>query len=280
MEMKNTEIQPVQEKGFIRPLISVDQAVEAFNQYQALKAKLRGDGDFVQFSDRNGNIKEAPTKAWRSKLTRFFGISVEILSESMELLPDGSFVVKAIAKAIAPNGLFMIGDGSCWSKTKNEFDKKGNPIDIYHNTRSHAITRAKNRAVLELVGFGEVSAEEISGELETPEESFQKQRKNNVVNKLTSKQRTSILNMLGNFVKRQEGENDAEWEARKMLWFKEKSKSKKDLDELSIPEASGAIKALEEMIRQSKEKSAKPVEKTEAESQETPEPVTADMSPF
>jgi len=277
--METKELQ-INEAGFIRPLLGVDQAVEAFNQYQTLKMKLRGEGDFVTFVDRNGNVKEAPTKSWRSQLTRFFGISVEILSESMELLTEGSFVVKAIAKAIAPNGLFMIGDGSCWSKTKNEFDKKGNPIDIYHNTRSHAITRAKNRAVLELVGFGEVSAEEISGELETPEESFQKQRKNNVVNKLTSKQRTSILNMLGNFVKRQEGENDAEWEARKMLWFKEKSKSKKDLDKLSIPEASGAIKALEEMIRQSKEKSAKPAEKTEAESQETPEPVTADMSPF
>jgi len=162
MEEKKLETQ----SGFIRPLLSVDQAVEAFNQYQALKTKLRGEGDFIAFTDHLGNVKEAPTKSWRSKLTRFFGISVEIVSETTEQLADGSFVVKVIAKAIAPNGLFMFGDGACWSKTKNEKDRRGNPIDIYHNTRSHAITRAKNRAVLELVGFGEVSAEEINSEFE------------------------------------------------------------------------------------------------------------------
>ncbi len=162
MEEKKLETQ----SGFIRPLLSVDQAVDAFNQYQALKTKLRGEGDFITFTDHLGNVKEAPTKSWRSKLTRFFGISVEIVSETTEQLADGSFVVKVIAKAIAPNGLFMFGDGACWSKTKNEKDRRGNPVDIYHNTRSHAITRAKNRAVLELVGFGEVSAEEINSEFE------------------------------------------------------------------------------------------------------------------
>jgi len=167
--MENTELQVQERAGFIRPLLSVDQAVEAFNQYQTLKTKLRADGDFIQFTDRKGNKKEAPTKAWRSKLTRFFGISVEVIHEDTETLPDGSFLVKALARASAPNGLYMVGDGSCWSKTKNDVDQYGRPVDIYHNTRSHAITRAKNRAVLELVGFGEVSAEEISGELETPQ---------------------------------------------------------------------------------------------------------------
>lgn len=162
--MENSKEIQVQERGFVRPLLGVDQAVEAFNQYQMLKTKLRGEGDFVQFTDRQGNVKEAPTKSWRSKLTRFFGISIEVINESIETLPDGSFIVKATARAIAPNGLYMEGDGACWSKTKNEFDYKGNPVDIYHNTRSHAITRAKNRAVLELIGFGEVSAEEIEGE--------------------------------------------------------------------------------------------------------------------
>jgi hypothetical protein len=142
--------------GIVRPLVTVDAAVAAFNEYQQLKQKLRGPGDFITFTDRNGQQKEAPTKQWRSKLTRFFGISCEIVKEEIETLPDGSFVVKVTAKATAPNGLYMYGDGSCWSKTK---EGRG---DLYHNTRSHAVTRAKNRAVLELVGFGEVSAEEIT----------------------------------------------------------------------------------------------------------------------
>jgi len=145
----------------VRPLITPEEALKAFNEYQALKKKLRGEGDFVEFTDARGQKREAPTKQWRTKLTRFFGISVEIVKEEVEYLPDGSFVYKATARAVAPNGLYMEADGSCWSKTK---EKAGMGKDLYHLTRSHAITRAKNRAVLELVGFGEVSAEEIEDE--------------------------------------------------------------------------------------------------------------------
>lgn len=160
--------------GILKPLVTPDEAVKAFNEYQQLKQTLRGAGDFIGFRDRDGNPKEAPTKQWRSKLTRFFGISTEVVEEQMEYLPDGSFVVKVKARATAPNGLYQEGDGSCWSKTKERFDSYGNPIgDLYHNTRSHAITRAKNRAVLELVGFGEVSADEIEENEEgKPSEGF------------------------------------------------------------------------------------------------------------
>lgn len=160
--------------GILKPLVTPDEAVKAFNEYQQLKQKLRGAGDFIGFKDRDGNPKEAPTKQWRSKLTRFFGISTEVVEEQMEYLPDGSFVVKVKARATAPNGLYQEGDGSCWSKTKERYDYKGEQVgDLYHNTRSHAITRAKNRAVLELVGFGEVSAEEIDEDEEgKPSEGF------------------------------------------------------------------------------------------------------------
>jgi hypothetical protein len=156
-ELLPEKVQP----QIVRPLITPEEALKAFNEYQALKKRLRGEGDFVEFTDAKGQKKEAPTKQWRTKLTRFFGISVEIVKEEVEYLPDGSFVYKATARAIAPNGLYMEADGSCWSKTK---EKVGMGKDLYHLTRSHAITRAKNRAVLELVGFGEVSAEEIEDE--------------------------------------------------------------------------------------------------------------------
>jgi len=151
----------VQTPQIVRPLVTSEEALKAFNEYQLLKKKLRGEGDFVEFTDSKGQKKEAPTKQWRTKLTRFFGISVEIVKEEVEYLQDGSFVYKVTARAKAPNGLYMEADGSCWSKTK---EKAGMGKDIYHLTRSHAITRAKNRAVLELVGFGEVSAEEIEEE--------------------------------------------------------------------------------------------------------------------
>jgi len=164
----NNEMLPEKvQTQIIKPLVNPDEALQAFNEYQTLKKKLRGDGDFVEFKDKKGNKREAPTKQWRTKLTRFFGISVEIIKEEVEYLQDGTFVYKATARAIAPNGLYVDGDGTCWSKTK---ESKDAVKDIYHLTRSHAITRAKNRAVLELVGFGEVSAEEIE-EGETPREA-------------------------------------------------------------------------------------------------------------
>lgn len=160
----NNELLPESpQTQIIKPLVNPEEALQAFNEYQALKKKLRGEGDFVEFKDKKGNKREAPTKQWRTKLTRFFGISVEIIKEEVEYLQDGTFIYKATARAKAPNGLYVDGDGTCWSKTK---ESKDAVKDIYHLTRSHAITRAKNRAVLELVGFGEVSAEEIGEEVE------------------------------------------------------------------------------------------------------------------
>ena len=163
--MDNTLMAPLfnETAGLVRPLVNVDKAVEAFNEYQQLKDKLRQPGDFIEFTDRKGNTKEAPTKGWRSKLTRFFGISCEIIEEHREDLPDGTFIYHITAKATAPNGLTQVGDGMCWSKTK-----ENSTGDLYHNTRSHAFTRAKNRAVFELVGFGEVSAEELDLDPDNP----------------------------------------------------------------------------------------------------------------
>jgi hypothetical protein len=164
MSIATLEPRPVTQIEVIRPLVAADRAVEIFNEYQSLKGKLASEGDFREYTDSGGRKRQMPTKQWRTKLTRFFGIDVRISEERIEQLEDGSFVVYAKARAEHPNGLFMESDGTCWSKTKERY-KDGKPIgDLYHNTRSHAITRAKNRAVLELVGFGEVSDEEIGEE--------------------------------------------------------------------------------------------------------------------
>tara|TARA_R100000008_G_scaffold38445_1_gene21964 strand:- start:213 stop:791 length:579 start_codon:yes stop_codon:yes gene_type:complete len=59
-------------------------------------------------------------------------------------------------RATAPNGRVADGDGSCFVS-----EKAGRGQGSVHNVRSHAHTRAYNRAVSNLVGFGEVSAEEM-----------------------------------------------------------------------------------------------------------------------
>jgi hypothetical protein len=67
-----------------------------------------------------------------------------------------------IARAIAPSGRFQDGDGYC-SVDEPRFDKSGGRRKIENDLRTTATTRAKTRAISDLLGTGEVPAEEISG---------------------------------------------------------------------------------------------------------------------
>ena len=61
-------------------------------------------------------------------------------------------------KAIAPDGQYTYGIGSCDSREISDERRRE------HFTESKAHTRAKNRATSDLIGFGQVSAEEVTGE--------------------------------------------------------------------------------------------------------------------
>lgn len=93
---------------------------------------------------------------WRALATAF-NLSVACLKEEAD--EDGWRVVY---RATSTTGRFADGDGTCTHAEKAE------RMDTEHNVRSHAHTRAFNRAVSNLVGFGEVSAEEIRPERPRP----------------------------------------------------------------------------------------------------------------
>jgi len=82
--------------------------------------------------------------------------------QTLRELEDGSedYLYTVTYKATAPGGRSATGDGSCSAAEKT----RGKLRATEHNVRSHAHTRAYNRAVSNLVGFGEVSAEEIGDE--------------------------------------------------------------------------------------------------------------------
>jgi hypothetical protein len=132
----------------IRPIVSVDEAVDAWKEYQSLKVKLADKGDFANIQG-----KMHPTKQFSNKLSRLFGLSVQIMDRVKETLDD-SFTWHIIVRATAPNGQFRESDGHCSSK-----ERKFSHVE--HDVYATAVTRAKNRAIMEFVGFGEVSAEEI-----------------------------------------------------------------------------------------------------------------------
>ncbi len=110
---------------------------------------------------------------WRGVATAF-NLRLELVSETSMAHdggPDWGYVV--VYRATAPNGRYADGDGSCFASEKAVYVwRDGNRTDevdeiaskanaTVHNLRSHAHTRAKNRAISDLVGFGEVSAEEV-----------------------------------------------------------------------------------------------------------------------
>lgn len=144
----------------ITPLVKVDEAVQIFREYERLKSELVTPTDIQTFKDRDGKPHEFLKKSYWRKLGKVFGVSVSIEKEWKEVneptkegaLPTITYY--ATVKATAPNGQFMYGDGAC-----NTGEKGLEKTD--HNTRSTAVTRAKNRAISDLVGGGEVSAEEV-----------------------------------------------------------------------------------------------------------------------
>jgi hypothetical protein len=62
---------------------------------------------------------------------------------------------------VAPNGQFGDGDGYCLADEVRFKSRRGRQ-KVENDLRSTATTRAKNRATADLVGMGEVSAEEIA----------------------------------------------------------------------------------------------------------------------
>lgn len=142
----------------LMPAMSIDETVSAFKEYQNLKKKLEGRGDFIKFGTGKGE-KEAPTKQWRVKLSRYFGLCAEITKEWDTQENDNTITYHKRARVThLKSGLFYEATGAC-----NTGEKERDGSKKYHNAESHAETRAKNRVVFEFVGFGEVSAEEMTG---------------------------------------------------------------------------------------------------------------------
>lgn len=144
----------ITQNSIVMPAVTPQQAIESWEKYQALKEKVKTKDDIQTISD-----KEFLKKSYWRKIARFFNLSVEVVEERYDR--DGDLhIFHFKARATAPNGAFVDGVGSCDSS------EKGLAKSI-HNTRTIAETRAWNRAVSNLVGGGEVSAEEV-GEDEKP----------------------------------------------------------------------------------------------------------------
>ena len=137
--------------------MDTEQVVAGMEAYQDLLPKLLKPSDW-QDAGRDG--KFVKKSGWR-KIARAFNLSVMVVSVRVERDETGLPTrAEAIARAQAPNGQVSDADGYCSSDEKRFASEKGRQ-KLENDLRATATTRAKNRAISDLVGMGEVSAEEV-----------------------------------------------------------------------------------------------------------------------
>ena len=141
-------------------LPNVELAKKAMFQFEKIKSDILNDTDIVIIEGK----KYIKRSGWR-KIALAFNITTEIVKIEREKIDD-VYIVRVIARAIAPNGRISEEVGICDS---TEF-QKGRLKFSYHNIETKATTRAINRSISNLVGGGELSAEEI---IEGPEEKIE-----------------------------------------------------------------------------------------------------------
>lgn len=153
--------------GFMSPAASIDEAVNAFCMFDEAKKKLLRNEDVLWFGT-GGKPVPANTQgakpyllksAWR-RMARFFGLSIEIMGRERLETGSGGYLWVYKYRISHPCGAFVESEGVCTSK--DSFFTKGgkraaDEADVMLKAQSVAI----NRGVSDLLGSGEVSADEL-----------------------------------------------------------------------------------------------------------------------
>ena len=156
-----------------RELINVDQAVAEWEAYQQLTKRLLTEDDYQRIGDKKFKKKSA----WR-KYAKAFNISCEEISREIVRADDGyPLYARIVVRATEQGGRWQDADQECHVSEKCCVKAFGRVCSRRHHCclpgcdgRVHfshpgdipavATTRAKNRAISDLIGAGEVSFEE------------------------------------------------------------------------------------------------------------------------
>lgn len=148
-------------------MVNVEEAKAFMENYQQVVEALLDSSDYQKM----GKARFKKKSAWR-KLATAFNISDDIIKEEIVRDDDyGIISAKYYVQATLPNGRSGVGVGVCsiFDKiTKKDAEKPSNFVlrnrfnNAEHDVPSTAHTRAKNRAIADLIGAGEVSADELN----------------------------------------------------------------------------------------------------------------------
>jgi hypothetical protein len=152
-------------RGFLRPKYTVDEAVAAFKSFEEAKTKILDPKDIIRIGEGGRPTTDPKAKVhikrggWR-KLARFFGLNTKITARQRVDTPDGHYIYIVTAHVENPQGETVELDGAATSKDPF-FTKGGSKKADEENVLMKAETVALNRAISDMLGSGEVSAEEM-----------------------------------------------------------------------------------------------------------------------
>ena len=155
VKKRNNEVMVVEQNSAAISTVNVDQALQEWEAYQKITEMMLDESDYQNIQGKAFKKKSA----WR-KYARAFNITTEIIdkdivkSEKTGAVREASFVVRATL----PTGRYADGWGNCSRQ-------EGNKAHPNHDIPATAMTRATNRAIADLIGAGEVTAEEIQAEM-------------------------------------------------------------------------------------------------------------------
>lgn len=153
-------------------IVDVESAKAFMDNYQELVEALLDDSDYQVINGKKAKKKSA----WR-KLATAFNISDDIIHSEETRDENGQIVsAKFFVEAKLPNGRTSVAVGECSiydkiryngkniDKTQpSNFELRGRFSNVEHDVPATAHTRAKSRAIADLIGSGENSAEELEG---------------------------------------------------------------------------------------------------------------------
>lgn len=161
-------------KSSIMPVLNPEEAQKAYKTYLELCQSVlipyddrivdeRGvviqESDYARIPQRKKNENgewvteyvDSPKKSAFRKLARFYGVSTEIL-EKQRTVSDGVVTWHYTIRAWQGD-VSTMGEGACSTDERKGMSE--------HDAKATAQTRAKSRAISDLIGFGQVSAEEM-----------------------------------------------------------------------------------------------------------------------
>jgi len=140
--------------------MTVDEATEAMAHYQRISHALIDPAKDMQDIGRS----KFPKRSAFQKLANAYRVSTEIVSDETDYDDEGRMIrARVRVRAVHPDGRYQEGDGRCHVAEQGE--KKASDPKVEHDCHGTAVTRAKNRAIGDLIAFGAVSAEEAEGSL-------------------------------------------------------------------------------------------------------------------